>query len=558
MATPVMLDFSKMQPLPKAQGGVTLDFSKAQPILGATAQPNSIPGLDGPLPGVPSATPSREQMASQMGYVTSPSEITGGAWEGIKSLVNPKTYTGMAKQVNETLPKYSNVGGIPLPIPNGDQMQSGADQLQALKDRPARVVSSLVAPALLTAGINKALPKIAPPVLEYAGEKLQRGGEGIINKNVLGVRKADIKRGANPGQGYFQAGFGPSASMHSIAQKAAAGIDTTGDAIGSAIDNGVGNGVVIPGSEVAGAVYSPASSAREVLNGPFGPGSEALDRRMEGFNGKIQTEMDPRQVFNLKRGVAKNISWSDPTAIGVKQVGQQITGGLSGVLSNHVPELEPLNSQYQNLTSLENVAGDRAATGQRSLTSMAAKAGFGLGSAAIGYSHSPVAGAALGLGALALDSIPVKTSLASAMYYGGKGAVALGNGIKGLYAPNPATVPATFAFDRKPLQLESSVPANAGFGAEPDSGSFPSRSPFTPPAPRSPLALPASTSAGVTQPMIGVKAPAPYPQLAADFARNRTVPTKFNGPPSNPFGIPKGYLNPPKTRVKGGSSGAGR
>lgn len=506
------------------------------------ATPSAQPAPATPIGGDLRPLTEREQMST-----TFPVGETGeSAFENVHNSLR-NAFTGAYGVIAH--PYDTAKGLVKSLIPGTDTPNPIQSTYQGLNTRPGETISTSVGQSAVLGPAAKVIPRIAVPALEMGGESLQRGGEGVINKNVLGVRKADIKRGANPGQGYFQSGFGPSSSMQSIAHKAAAAVDTTGEAIGTAIDNGTGSGVTVPGSAVNRAVQGPAQAAREIMNGPFGPGSDALDTRMAGFNGKIQPQMTPRQVFDLKRGVAKNVSWSDPTAIGTKQVGQQITGGLSGVLSDHVPELEPLNSQYQNVTSLENVASDRASTGQRSLTSMAGKAGLGAAGAALGYAHSPLAGAVAGIGSMALDSVPVKTSLASAMYYGGKGAVAVGNGIRGLYAPKPAAVPATFAFDPKPLQLPSSVPANAGFGAEPNAGGFPSRNPFTPPAPRSPLALPAATAPGETQPMIGVKAPAPYPGLYEDAARMRVQPNKFAGPPTNPFNLPKGYLMPPKTVV---------
>jgi hypothetical protein len=154
---------------------------------------------------------------------------------------------------------------------------------------------------------------------------------------------------------------------------------------------------------------------------------------------------------------------------------------------------------------------------------------------------------------MALDSVPVKTTAASGLFYGGKGLMAIGKGLEGLYAPSKPAAAPTFAFDRQPLQLEANVPGNAGYEEDFSQGSTPPRNVYAPPAPRNPMALPSSTTPGTVQPMIGVKAPAPYPPLAEDFARNRTVPVKFNGPPSNPLGIPRGYLNaanPPRVAVK--------
>lgn len=291
---------------------------------------------------------------------------------------------------------------------------------QGLNTHPGETIAPMVGQAAVMGGAGELAKPIAAPI----GAAMQRGGVKMINHTV-GALKNDFKRGANPGEGYFQAGMGPSLTMKSIANKASDAHEAAGESIGRAIDSGTGAGVKIPTAKIAQAVNGPADEARSVLNGPFGGGSEALDARMATFLPKlyprvsagIADTMSPKDVFSLKRGVAKNVNWSDPTNVGIKQVGQQITGGLSGALSDAVPELKPLNSAYQNLGKLSERANYRADTGISPLTEMGrrgieAAAGAGLGMA----THHPLLGAL----PLAIDSVPVRTGVASGLYYGGR------------------------------------------------------------------------------------------------------------------------------------------
>jgi hypothetical protein len=115
-----------------------------------------------------------------------------------------------------------------------------------------------------------------------------------------------------------------------------------------------------------------------------------------------------------------------------------------------------------------------------------------------------------------------------------------------VWAPSP---------EIKPLQLESNVPGNADYGPSPDQGGWPAQSPISTPPPALRNLLPSSSSVpGDAQPMIAIKAPAPYPALAEDFARTRILPNSLIPKPEPSFGI-KGLLESPKeplTKIKGG------
>jgi hypothetical protein len=261
-----------------------------------------------------------------------------------------------------------------------------------------------------------------------------------MNRTVGALQK-DFKRGANPGRAYLDAGGTPSLSMDSLASKGKNLKSSVGKQIGDVYESATANGTIIPVQDVTSAIRPPIQNARAVVTGPGGTGDLGPIRQFgASFRPPIQTALDnggfsPNDVFAMKKNVAQNTTWGDPTQVGMKSLRQQTTGALGNVLENAVPEVKPLNAQYQGLSNFANRANLRAQTGSSPLTHLATKTALGAGGAMLGATHSPLASALTGAGAMALDSVPVKTSLAGALYYGGKGTVAVGNGIKGLYAP---------------------------------------------------------------------------------------------------------------------------
>lgn len=291
-------------------------------------------------------------------------------------------------------------------------------------------VAGLAAPS----AIKPAIP-LAGGALEGVGQGMQGAGVDVINRTV-GALKNDFARGVNPGRGYFDAGLGPSISMNSIADKAAAAKSATGAKIGSAIDAPIANIAKIPVQDVAGRLRGPMSKAFELENGPGGMGNTApLEEYAGSFRPAIQGAAEsggftPRGLFDLKKGIAANTNWSDPAQFNLKAVRQQQAGALGGLLEENVPGLEPLNRNYADLLKLSKRALTRAETGSSPLTTLAGKLGGGAIGGALGATHGTpgmLLGTALGLGA---DSVPVKTTLGSGLYYGGKGLSAVGTKLK--------------------------------------------------------------------------------------------------------------------------------
>lgn len=295
--------------------------------------------------------------------------------------------------------------------------QMGEQQYDNFVSDPRAATASLLgtgAGMMAQGGVAKGLGSLKEP--------MQEAGIKKINTTV-GSLKGDYARGANPGEGYFQAKLGPSASMGSIAQKASDALDATGQKIGDSIKAGTGSGVKIPTLAGARPIAEPLNNWHSTLSGPGGGTTAPVEDLSETFRPSLMKAaqgggFSPDEYFGIKRNVAKNTAWSDPTNIGGKQARQQIVGGMGDTLAQHVPELSDLNSTYKNLSKLSERAEDRATTGRPTLSGV----GKGMMKAAAiagGGAMHGVTGAALGAIPTLLDTVPAKTALASGLYYGG-------------------------------------------------------------------------------------------------------------------------------------------
>ena len=380
-------------------------------------------------------------MTTPIGQTATP-ENSAKAVQAAKTMATPN---GTAQSVGKT------VGNIAQFLAPTGVEEAGAQAGAALG---SRLAGKLGGAALNTGVINKAqggsfgagaaggaIGGAIGEALPALKTTMQDNAVGRINK-VVGALKSDFSRGANPGQGYLGANLGISSSMRSIADKSAEALDSTGGRIGNALDNGTASGVKIVPLDAARGIAEPINQAHAILSGPGGGSPAALEDLSESFRPTLQSAaknggISPRDYFNAKLNVAKNTSWGDPMNVGIKQVRQQIVGGMGGVLKDAVPELGDEFSQYQDLTKLANRAADRADTGRPSLSGVGKTlihAGSVLGGGAVGG----VPGMALGAVPGILDSVPVQTALATGLYRGG---AALGSGIaKPLGRLGPALV----------------------------------------------------------------------------------------------------------------------
>jgi hypothetical protein len=283
----------------------------------------------------------------------------------------------------------------------------------------------------------KAAPAVADAVKGATGKAAsavggaaQDAGVGLMNKTV-GTLKSDFKRGANPSRGYLETGNGPSLSMHSVAAKSADALEETGNKLGTAYKQATASGAKIPVEVVAQKMAEPIQKAIDLETRPGGTGNLApIQNYIQQFGPAFEKAAQnggftPSELFEMKRGIAQNTNWSDPTQFSLKSVRQQQAGALSGILTDVVPETKALNQTYQDLTKMTARAEERANTGSRPLTSHIYKAGMtAVGALAGGMEGNALAGAAAGA---LLDSVPAKTTIASGLFRGGKALASFGD-----------------------------------------------------------------------------------------------------------------------------------
>lgn len=342
---------------------------------------------------------------------TGQNPILNGLQQGIVDPLKRMVSAPTLKEAARNVPFFG-------PTMAAAQAQHDAGNDAGMAGTLAGSVAGLIAPKVLSR---------LPDALASAGETSQNSGVGLLNKTV-GTLKNDFKRGANPSRGYFEAGGGPAMSMQGLADKGAA----LKEAVGTTIPEVLGKSTAVVDPQKLGAVISkPMAKAIALESGPGGMGNLApIEQYGAGFEPVLQKALangglSPTDAWELKKSIAQNTNWSDPTQFNLKAVRQQQVGGLSGAISEAVPEVAPLNRQYGDLTKFAARAASRAETGSSPLTSLAFKGALTSAGALAGASHGAegiTAGALLGS---ALDSVPVRSTLASGLYYGGKGAKAL-------------------------------------------------------------------------------------------------------------------------------------
>lgn len=275
----------------------------------------------------------------------------------------------------------------------------------------------------------QAVQKVAGKTATAVGNAAQDAGTGLINKTV-GTLKSDFKRGANPARGYLKTGNGPSLSMQSLAEKGETALEDVGAQLSDAYKQATASGKKIPVDVVAQEMAKPIQKAIDLETGPGGTGNLAaiksyVDQFGPAFDKAAQDGgFTPSELFKIKRRIAENTNWSDPTQFSLKAVRQQQVGALSGILSDAIPETADLNQMYQDLTKFTNRAKERANTGSRPLTAHIYKAGMtAAGALAGGMEGNALMGAAAGA---LMDSVPVKTTIGTGLFRGGRALSALG------------------------------------------------------------------------------------------------------------------------------------
>lgn len=348
-----------------------------------------------------------------------------------KEAFNQGQYGAAASHALLSVPIVGQVAQKAMDQTEGNSTQNSYGQnLKALVTSPGAMgtLAGAAASPVLAKGAAEAAPEIvttAGKTASIVGDAAQDAGVGVINKTV-GALKADFKRGANPGRGYLSTDNGPVLTMQGLADNAADAKDAIGTQLSADYQKATDAGVKIPVETVAQEMAKPLQKAIDLETGPGGTGNVAtIQNYVEQFaptfdKAAANGGFTPKELFDMKRSIAQNTNWSDPTQFSLKAVRQQQTGALSGILSDAVPELSDLNQHYQDLSNFAERAADRAKTGSSPLTALATKIGT-MGAVGASGSHFGPAGAAAGAAAGALiDSIPFKTTLATGLYRGGR------------------------------------------------------------------------------------------------------------------------------------------
>lgn len=283
-------------------------------------------------------------------------------------------------------------------------------------------------------GAAAVAPEVVGGAVRGLSQPLKSGGATLMDMTI-GAGKKEFKRGAAPGASYLEAGGTPAFTMKSLANKASDLKAGVGEKLGEAYDAADASGTLIPSDTVRSAIMPPIQKAIDTTMGPGGtmdPGqyirlSESYDPMLQA--GDAAGGIKPSDVFSAKKNVAQNTSWSDPLNMGLKSVRQAQVGKLGDVLSNAVPEVAPLNKQYQGLANFSSKAADKSvisptatAIGMRRVPELLLGAAGGHA-----ITGDPItAGILAGIPAM-IDTVPGKTSLAYGAYKAGQAAQPVAN-----------------------------------------------------------------------------------------------------------------------------------
>lgn len=325
----------------------------------------------------------------------------------------------------DTAKSMLNTGIVGDVTGNNPLVQRGQELKQEWqKDKPL-ALENLAGDAIgtsLGAGAGDALGSTSAPMLSRIGENMKGAGGRIIDETA-GVLKKDVARGSQLGLSYLEGGGGSQLTMRGLGDKAQQINDATGQKLRKIYTDADANGVRIPADNVLDAVAEPVSKLRALQNGPGGTGESPTLAQYESQmlhpigDAAAQGGFTPSGLFDtMKRPIAQNTRWNDPTMFDMNKVRQQTVGKIGGLLTDAVPESAPLNKIYQGTGRLAERASARADTGQTPLSQIGRRATeLGLG-AGLGYAtHHPVLSAL----PIVMDTVPARTAMASGLYQGG-------------------------------------------------------------------------------------------------------------------------------------------
>lgn len=301
---------------------------------------------------------------------------------------------------------------IPVVGPWADQIESDTANNGAVAGL-AGLATDVLAPKA-AAGAVSAIPS--------AAETTARG----IVKQTFGLRGKDFARQADPAGAYLRNNIGPSRSMDSAAEATDDARSDAGEALGNAYAQADASGKLIPAGAVRKAIHPVIDDAKGKAGGPGVVADPAAYQALkDSFEPALQAAdakggFTPSELWKIRRDMNESLNWGDQSRLNLTKTQQRVSGALGGVLEDAVPEVKDLNKNYQDLSKLHGRVAARAVS-QPTLGQYAGKAALGAVGSVAGHAvGGPLGGIGSGIAAQAIDSVPVKTSLASGLYGAGR------------------------------------------------------------------------------------------------------------------------------------------
>lgn len=402
------------------------------PKSAASAQPSTFDKVRGKIDQLSTVTPEEDARHS---LLTNQANHFGAGVIGSTAGVLNHPIKTVENMAHSATPDKGLAGAGEMLL--GPAGPMAVHTIESLIHDPAQTLGGVAGGTLLGDAGGEVLSRGAGAL----SEPLQAGGAGLVDR-AAGTLKTDFAHGAQPGRGYLEGGGTPALTMRGLANKAETVKGTAGEGLGKAYDAATDSGIRIPAKPVSDALLDPAYRLRATQNAPGGLGeSPSLDEYESRLTPHLSSQPDfsPREVFDLKRNVAANTRWNDPTMFDMNSVRQQGVGGVGKLLTDAVPETAPLNRVYQGSGNLADRATLRADTGTPPFASIVNRGLEGAAGAGLGYmTHNPFLAAA----PLLMDSVPVKTGAGYMLFHAGKAAGAVPNpGLIGAGATSPLLLP---------------------------------------------------------------------------------------------------------------------
>jgi hypothetical protein len=324
-------------------------------------------GYKGDAGTPPATTPEEPGLLEPHGGRTSVGDIFRGAASGIESLVDPRTYAGMAKNLSDFLPAYNVVGGVPIPVPNVEGQQRLMDQAKGMGrqavEHPGYTAGQVLGPLAVGEGL-KLGPKVvrsaagtlaekySPRPVEVGGEKIPVLAGEANPESDAGRMQTRLKRSGSA-QPKFEAA--EKAQQEAVKQVIRRTAQQTSGLTGPISEE--------PGAAMHDAVTATFEKGRAMY--------EALDGQLKGYSAPLNTASKVVQSAiekARKLGIDVDISANEVLFDG-KKINPKDNPGLwqklrqQGIV-NEQGEGTPLaayKSVYSQLLKMQRAATDEAA-----------------------------------------------------------------------------------------------------------------------------------------------------------------------------------------------------